>query len=71
MPQNDSFIFFNSVIAGSVVIGVAYFIVYLEIFPQLFGKEYLNGKFIEINLFKFSIFKNLKSYIKLNNFFLY
>ena len=71
MPQNDSFIFFNSVNAGSVIIGGAYIIVYLELFPQIFGKEYLNSKFVELNLLKFNLFRKLKSYIKFNNFFLY
>jgi hypothetical protein len=71
MPQNDNFVFFNSVTAGTFVIGTSYMIIYLEFFPQLFGKEYLNNKFIEVSLFKFNIFRFLKVHIKLNNFFSY
>lgn len=71
MPQNDNFIFFNSVTAGTLIIGGFYLIAYLEIFPQLFGKDYFTNKFIELNLLKFNVFRNLKSYIKFNNFFHY
>lgn len=71
MPQNDNFIFFNSVTAGTFVIGASYIITYLEAFPQLFGKEYLNVKFVELSIFKFNVFRQLKTYLKFNNFFLY
>lgn len=71
MPQNDSFIFLNSISAGTIVIGFFYLIAYLEIFPQLFAKEFFNIKFTEPNIFKFNLFRQLKNFIILNNLFNY
>jgi len=72
MPQNDIFIFLNSILAGTFVVGFFYFINYITIFPKLFIKNFFESKLVEINIFKFNSFRFSGGFfISLNNFFYY